>query len=209
MNQNTQDTAIEKTEQEDRSVASFCFDILEMMAWAIFVMLIIFSFGFRLCRVEGSSMENTLQGNQLLLIHNIAYTPKQDDIIVFHLTQPEINMEKTVVKRVIATGGQHIEINFKTTEIKVDGVIYADSHKVLKNLSGTVIDRYTLIYSNPEHYDPTTGIFSATVPEGSLFVMGDNRNNSNDSRNPDIGFVDERCVLGKVIFSLTPFGKIP
>ena len=172
-------------------------------------MLIVFSFGFRLCRVEGSSMENTLAENQLLMIRSLAYEPKQDDIIVFHLTLPEINMEKTVVKRVIATGGQHIEINFRTKEIRVDGVLYADTHMVLKNTSDHLIDKYTLIYYNSEHYNPATGTFSAIVPEGSLFVMGDNRNNSNDSRNPAISFIDEQCVLGKVIFSLTPFGKIP
>lgn len=153
-------------------------------------------------------MENTLAQNQMLLIRSIAYQPKQDDIIVFHLTQPEINMEKTVVKRVIATGGQQLKIDFKTGEITVDGVLYPDSHRVLKTGSNTLIDHYTLIYPHSEHYDRTTGVFSATVPEGTLFVMGDNRNNSNDSRNPDIGFIDERCVLGKVIFSLSPFGSV-
>ena len=197
-----------QNEQEQKGSQSFLFDVLEMLAWAVFVMMIVFSFSFRLCRVEGRSMENTLAGDQMLLVRSIAYTPKQDDIIVFHVTSPEYDMEKTVVKRVIATGGQEIVINFKTAEIYVDGTPYADSHGVLKDLNNNVIDRYTLIPYYSEYYNFETGIFRATVPEGSLFVMGDNRNNSKDSRNESIGFVDERCVLGKVVFSLTPFGKI-
>ena len=186
------------------TASAFVFDVVEMVAWAIFIMIMIFSFSFRLCRVEGESMENTLYNGQTLLIHNIGYTPKQDDIIVFHLTLPEINMEKTVVKRVIATGGQHVEIDFNTGIIKVDGAVYADSHKTLKNMQDMLVDRYLSVPAFSPHYDFNTRIFSATVPEGSLFVMGDNRNNSNDSRNPAVGFIDERCVLGKVILSLSP-----
>ena len=186
------------------STASFVFDVVEMVAWAVFIMIMIFSFSFRLCRVEGESMENTLSNGQTLLIRNIGYTPKQDDIIVFHLTLPEINMEKTVVKRVIATGGQHVEIDFNTGIIKVDGKVYEDPHKTLKNSQDMPVDRYLSVPAFSPYYDFNTRIFSATVPKGSLFVMGDNRNNSNDSRNPAIGFVDERCILGKVILSLSP-----
>ncbi|MBR5859561.1 MAG: signal peptidase I, partial [Clostridia bacterium] len=104
----------------------------------------------------------------------------------------------------IATGGQHVEIDFNTAVIKIDGEVYADSHKVLKNMQDAIVDRYLSVPALSPYYDFNTRIFSATVPEGSLFVMGDNRNNSNDSRNPAIGFIDERCVLGKVILSLSP-----
>ncbi len=172
----------------------FLFDILEMVAWSIFVMLLLFTFAFRICRVEGSSMENTLHENETLLVHNIAYTPKQDDIIVFHLTKPEIHMEKTLVKRVIATGGQTLTIDYDNREIYVDGVLYADSHRILKNFNGENINQY---YATGSHH--------YVIPDGKLFVLGDNRNNSNDSRNPAIGFIDEQCVLGKVVLRLQPF----
>lgn len=198
MNPNDCPQALEPNEPQKsngyESISSFLFDVLEMVAWSVFAMVLIFTFTIRVCRVEGSSMENTLYHNQTLLVRSIGYEPKQDDIIVFHLTKPEIDMEKTLVKRVIATGGQKLVINFDTCEIYVDGVLYKDSHKVLKAPGGMVIDRY---YS--------TGIYTVTVPQNTLFVMGDNRNNSNDSRNPAIGFIDERCVLGKVVMRLSPF----
>ena len=130
---------IESEPKKDGAV-SFLFDILEMVAWSVFVMLLLFTFAFRICRVEGSSMENTLHENETLLTYNLAYTPKQDDIIVFHLTKPEINMEKTLVKRVIATGGQTLTIDYDNREIYVDGVLYADSHRVLKSFSDEIID---------------------------------------------------------------------
>ena len=187
-----------------KKAASSIFEIVEMFAWSVFVVLIVFTFFFRLCRVDGGSMENTLYDKQNLLLYSFNYTPQQDDIVVFHLTNPEDNLEKTMVKRVIATGGQTVEINFKTAKITVDGVEYADSHAVLKDrFTDEIINKYTL---TAEHnYNAATQTFSATVPEGHVFVMGDNRNNSRDGRDADVGFIDERCILGKAICRIVPF----
>lgn len=180
------------------------FDYVEMFAWSVFAVLLIFTFGVRLCRVDGESMENTLLNRQNLLLYSAGYTPEQDDIVVFHLTKPDANLQKTLVKRVIALGGQEIEIDTKTGTVTVDGEVYADSHSVLKNSNDVNIGYYyTSLFSYG--YDATTGIFKATVPEHCVFVMGDNRNNSKDSRNPDVGFVDERCILGKAAIRLYPF----
>lgn len=202
--ENVQSPATEPSEPLAKKAASSIFEIVEMFAWAVFIVLIVFTFFLRLCRVDGGSMENTLYDRQNLLLYSFNYTPEQDDIIVFHLTNPEDNLEKTMVKRVIATGGQTVEINFKTAKITVDGVEYADSHAVLKDrFTDKIINRYTLTAEH--HYDPVTQTFSATVPEGHVFVMGDNRNNSKDSRDNDIGFVDTRCVLGKAVLRLAPF----
>jgi len=186
-----------------RSLAAVLFDYLEMFAWSVFAVLILFTFAIRLCRVDGQSMENTLENGQNLLLYNIAYTPRQDDIVVFHLTKPEVGLQKTLVKRVIATGGQKVEVNFRECTVTVDGERYADSHSILKNFSDVKIGYYTL---TAEHdYNAATGIFSVTVPEHCLFVMGDNRNNSKDSRDNDVSFIDERCVLGKAVLRLYPF----
>ncbi len=192
-------------QKKKKTVAAVLFDYVEMFTWSVFAVLLIFTFGFRLCQVDGRSMENTLQDSQRLLLRSAFYTPKQDDIIVFHLTKPEVNLEKTLVKRVIATGGQTVEINTKTGVVTVDGTEYPDSHSILKSAAtGEAVGHYdTGLFHYG--YDRTTGVFRATVPEGMLFVMGDNRNNSKDSRNADVGFVDERCVLGKVVLRLSPF----
>ena len=207
MDEHIQPDCEPKNNVDTRGFAGVAFDFLEMVAWALFVIMLVFTFAIRLCRVEGQSMENTLHNNQLLLTNSFFYEPEQDDIIVFHLTIPEINMEKTLVKRVIATGGQHLEINFSTNEIFVDGVRYADTHSVLKDFNDRMIGYY-ISHPTGANYNNETGIYSVTVPEGCLFVLGDNRNNSNDSRNPAIGFVDESCVLGKVIFSVNPFESV-
>lgn len=192
-----------QTEQKKNGFVSSLFDVVEMFAWSVLAVLIVFSFAFRLCRVDGRSMENTLYDGQNLILYSFAYTPKQDDVIVFHLTDPEVNMEKTLVKRVIATEGQKVIIDFKAATITIDGKEYADEHAVLKNLSNQMINVYTL---TAEHnYNPQSGIFEATVPEGHVFVLGDNRNNSKDSRDTDISFVDERCILGKAILRVSPF----
>lgn len=191
---------------QKRSVAALLFDALEMFAWSLFAVFILFTFAVRLCRVDGSSMENTLYEGENLLVCNLGYVPQQDDIIVFHLTveDPEKDLEKTLVKRVIATGGQTLRIDFNSGEIEVDGVLYEDTHAILKDYFNTETGVYYPDHTD-HHYDPETRILSLTVPEHMLFVLGDNRNWSKDSRNSDIAFVDERCVLGKVILRLSPF----
>ncbi len=196
---------------KDLGVAAKAFDVLEMFAWSMFVVFMLFTFAIRLCNVEGDSMQNTLFNGEKLLLYSVGYTPEQDDIIVFHLTDPDqtTNLEKTLVKRVIATGGQTVKINFYTTEIFVDGVRYEDTHAVFKKLDGTEIDSYTMPFTNGVSYDRKTGILQLQVPEHTLFVMGDNRNNSRDSRDADILFVDERCVLGKVVARVSPFTTFP
>lgn len=200
---NEETTEVTAPPKKVSGVTSSLFDILEMFAWSVVVVMLLFTFALRLCRVEGSSMENTLYNGENLLLYSIAYTPQQDDIIVFHLTNEDADMEKTMVKRVIATEEQKVVIDFENKVITVDGEEYADSHAVLKNLSNRIIDEYTLTAKH--YYDPKTRTFSATVPKGHVFAMGDNRNNSKDSRDTDVGFIDERCILGKVILRFAPF----
>ena len=201
-NELEQQSAPAPTKKEE--AGGFLFDALEMFVWALAILLLVFTFAFRLCRVEGASMENTLYNGENLLLYSFAYEPKQDDIVVFHLTDAEPNLEKMLVKRVIATGGQTVEIDFRNNTITVDGVLFEDSHAVLKNQADLSVDRY--LYFRPDwQYDSNTDRMTVTVPEGHLFVLGDNRNFSRDSRDSDIMFVDERCVLGKVIVRIAPF----
>ena len=107
-------------------------------------------------------------------------------------------MEKTLVKRVIAVGGQELIINTNTGIITVDCKEYTEDPFYQKKYYAS----YPLF---PNGSIDADGLYRATVPEGYVFVMGDNRNNSKDSRNPDVGFVDERCILGKVILRFSPF----
>ena len=193
--------------KSNSSAMSFLFDVLEMFAWSIFLVFLIFTFGIRLCKVDGSSMENTLYSEESLLVLSTGYTPQQDDIIVFHMTKPEVYLEKTLVKRVIATGGQSVLINFATKEIYVDGTLYRDEHAILKGFyNNSITGEYDLRANPPDHnYDPVTQVMAFTVPDGHLFVLGDNRNFSKDSRNADVMFIDERSVLGKVVLRFAPF----
>lgn len=199
---------VQAAPQKEEKSGGFLFDALEMFVWALAILLLVFTFAFRLCRVEGASMENTLYNGENLLLYSFAYEPKQDDIVVFHLTDTEPDLEKMLVKRVIATGGQTVVINFKSKTITVDGVLYEDEHATLKNNADQIIDRY--LSNRPNwNYDIKNDIMTVTVPEGYLFVLGDNRNFSRDSRDSDIMFVDERCVLGKVIVRVAPFTVFP
>ncbi len=177
------------------SFMSSLFDYLEIFVFAICAVILLFSFAVRLCKVKGPSMEKTLIDGEMLIVSNLFYTPERGDIIVFHQTG---TLDEPIVKRVIATEGETIDIDFDTWTVTI-----------------TDTDGKTFVLNEPyRHLDGGKAVLTSshsypyTVPEGSLFVMGDNRNHSTDSRGDTIGMVDERRVLGKVIFRLTPFDKI-
>ncbi len=155
--------------------------LVSMMA--VFVMM--FTFVARIIVVSGSSMENTLWGGDLILVWGLGYTPKQGDVVV--LTQ-ESYQEDSIVKRVIATGGQRVDIDYGANAVRVDGELLEEDY----------IKEQMFVPGYGE------GINHVTVPEGCLFVMGDNRNESADSRYPDIGIVDTRCVIGRGVAVMFP-----
>ena len=156
--------------------------LVSMMA--VFVMM--FTFVARIIVVSGPSMENTLWGGDLILVWGLGYTPKQGDVVV--LTQ-ESYQEDSIVKRVIATGGQRVDIDYGANAVRVDGELLEEDY----------IKEQMFVPGYGE------GINHVTVPEGCLFVMGDNRNQSADSRYPDIGIVDTRCVIGRGLAVMFPF----
>lgn len=165
-----------------KSIVLYLHDLVIMMAGIVLVFLLC----FRIVVVSGSSMYDTLvDGDYLLLLGNVFYSePKVGDIIV--ASKESYDDGKPIIKRVIATEGQVVDIDFSTGTVKVDGVVIEEDY----------------IYSpttNPEGVS-----FPLTVSEGCVFVLGDNRIKSKDSRNPEIGLIDTREIVGKAIFLLFP-----
>ena len=181
-----EDQTIEKNHL-DQVVMNSVLPYLKDLSRILVVILILFLFCFRIAVVEGSSMYDTLvDGDYILLLNNfLAGDPEYGDIIV--ASKSAYKDGEPIIKRVIATEGQVVDIDFATGEVRVDDVLLDEPYIFSETVK--IINSQT---------------FPLTVPEGCLFVMGDNRGRSLDSRSTTIGFVDCREVVGKALFLVFP-----
>lgn len=187
----------ENTKQKEPiSITKEAFEWLEVVVSAMLAVVIIFTFVFRVATIVGGSMKDTLYNGEKIIITDWFYTPKVGDIVVVSRNarneyQAE-DGEGPIIKRIIATEGQTVDIDFEK------GIVYVD---------GVALDEpYTRTPTNL-HYDVQ---FPVRVPDNHVFCLGDNRNESLDSRSTRIGnggMIDERYILGKAVFRVYPFER--
>lgn len=164
----------------------YIYEWLDSIVFALIAIFILFTFFFRIVGVSGSSMNPTLQSKDWLAVSGITTEVQRGDIVV--ITQPN-KLNEPLIKRVIAVGGDTVDINF------ADGTV---------SINGISIDEPYIAEQTHRSFDIA---FPIVVPEGHIFVMGDNRNESLDSRSSIVGFIDQRFVLGKAEFRFYPFGE--
>ncbi len=179
-----------KETKKQQSTPEMIYDIIETLIISTAIVILVFVYLLRLVVVDGPSMMQTLDDGDKLIVSDVLYDPKPGDIIVAQKLNSA--WPTPIVKRIIATEGQTVDIDFETWTVKVDGKIIDESEYLY-------LARDQIMTSNIK--------YPITVPEGQLFVMGDNRNHSSDSRDYRIGFIDERCVFGHVICRIAPFDK--
>ena len=176
-----------KKEKKPFSLKKEIMEWMETLVWATVAVVLVFTFIGRTAIVSGSSMLPTYHDGDRMLISDLGYTPKNGDIVVF---AEKDGSKENLIKRVIATEGQTVDIDFETGDVIVDGVVLDEPY----------------IYERTEEEGNVE--FPATVPEGHVFVLGDNRNNSRDSRFGTIGMVDERLILGRAYWQIFPLNKL-
>lgn len=174
--------------KKDGDSFSRAFEWVETFAVYFAIGLFLILAFFRHSPVIGTSMVPTLSNGDVLIVSKLAYTPKAGDIVV---CQSEIyGLDTPLVKRVIATSGQTVKIDYENWTVTVDGVTLDEDY----------INRQSNVSMRGSDYLPT----EFTVKEGYIFVMGDNRNGSTDSRSSSVGLIDERYVMGKVTLKIFP-----
>jgi len=171
-----------KQEQPSRGL----YEWAQALVCSVLLAVVVFAFGVRVVGVSGGSMRETLQNGDLLLVVNSLFCGDYERGDVVIAAKSDFEYGEPIVKRVIATGGQTVDIDFDR------GIVYVDGEALIE----PYIREATYLAEGME--------FPLTVPEGSVFLMGDNRNGSRDSRDSELGAVDTRCLIGRAVFLLLP-----
>ncbi|MCR5149862.1 MAG: signal peptidase I [Clostridiales bacterium] len=172
---------------ENKETRHILYDFVDALRLSVIALFLFFAFCVRFIGISGTSMLPNLRDNDRVVLSAVNFSINRGDIVV--VTMPWVD-DVPIVKRVIAVGGDRVDIDFETGAVRVNG----------ERLNETYINTPTNL-----SYDVR---FPVTVKEGELFLLGDNRNNSLDSRSREIGMVDENYVEGKVIIRLFPEFKI-
>lgn len=164
---------------------------LQALVLALVALILLFTFVGRIIGVDGSSMYPTLHHGDMLLLQSVGYEPKQGDVVV--LTKAFRDVDGPIVKRVIAVGGQTVDIDYDAGTVAVDGQVL-DEPYILEEM----------LWPSSSHMQET----HFEVPEDSIFVMGDNRNGSTDSRHSGVGSVHRDCLLGRAVAVIWPLDRL-
>lgn len=167
------------------------YEWLEEIVIALTLVILVFTFLFRVVTVTGESMLPNFVEGQKLIVTNLGHSVEQGTVVVITNV-----LNEPIIKRVIATEGQTVDIDYET------GVVYVDGEAVDETQFGLENGITTRPYSTLE-----VMVFPQTVPEGCVFVLGDNRSVSKDSRYTEVGMVDTRHILGEAVFTLYPFDR--
>lgn len=167
--------------------SAFCFEWSETIVQSFVIVVVLLTFVFRGFTVDGESMMNTLLDGDKVAVMRWKYVPKSGDVVVIKRGE---KFEKPLIKRVIATEGQTLKINFSDGSVVVDG----------KKLNET--------YIKEPMWTRGDAVIPSVIPKGKCFVMGDNRNNSADSRYNMVGLVPNENIVGKAQYVFFPFNRI-
>jgi len=181
----SEETEEREEAEEDEEESETLFDWVRAMIGAVLGVVLIFLFVLQLITVQGPSMQHTLYaGDKVVVLKSLFCNAEAGDVVVVRQYNAPLN--DTIIKRVVATGGQTVDIDYSS------GTVYVD---------GTALEEE---YIAERTYLDEGMTFPLTLEEGELFLMGDNRNHSTDSRSPMLGVVDERYVVGEAVFLLFP-----